>query len=451
MTIDNAITKFLKRHYIFFNVYAIIIGFTCYFCMYGFRKPFSIAEFKGLKIFKVDYKIMAITFQTIGYTFSKFFGIKFISELRSRRGIWIVIFIGISELALILFGLVPRPYNIFFMIVNGLPLGLIWGLVFSFLEGRRTSEFLASGLCISFIIASGAVKSVGKVLLDHRIPQFWMPALTGGIFFIPLLLSAFLLESLPDPDEKDIAARTERVEMNGKDRMKLLKTFWPGIIIMTFFYMLLTACRDFRDNFAAELWDVFGYSKTPSIFFVSEVIVAIVVMIPIGLFMLIKTNINLFMSYHILIISCMILSGVITIFKDLNTINGLYYMILTGIVFYIGYVPFSSIIFDLLIATFKYKANACFLIYLCDSCGYLSSVGIMFIKNFAATNLSWKQFYIKISYIISIVGVLFISCSLFYFLIKYRKWNKNEEIDDASIKEELQLNQEEDEEEEIKI
>ena len=64
MTIDNAITKFLKRHYIFFNVYAIIIGFTCYFCMYGFRKPFSIAEFKGLKIFKVDYKIMAITFQT---------------------------------------------------------------------------------------------------------------------------------------------------------------------------------------------------------------------------------------------------------------------------------------------------------------------------------------------------------------------------------------------------
>ena len=75
----------------------------------------------------------------------------------------------------------------------------------------------------------------------------------------------------------------------------------------------------------------------------------------------------------------------------------------------------------------------------------------MFIKNFAATNLSWKQFYIKISYIISIVGVLFISCSLFYFLIKYRKWNKNEEIDDASIKEELQLNQEEDEKEEIKI
>ena len=456
MALDNFITKFLQKHYIILNIYAMVAAFACYFCMYAFRKPFSVSEFKDLKFFdKVDYKIMAITFQAIGYTFSKFFGIKFISELRSRRGIWIVIFITIAEVALIFFGFIPRPYNIFFMIINGLPLGLIWGLVFSFLEGRRTSELLGAGLCVSFIVSSGAVKSVGKSLMNHGISQFWMPALTGAIFFIPLMLSAFLLESLPDPDEKDIAARTERVVMNGKDRWRFFKTFWPGIIVMTVFYMVLTAYRDFRDNFAAELWNAFGYSETPSIFFVSEVIVALVVVIPIGLFMLIKTNMRVLISYHGLIIICMIFTGIITIFKDSNKMKGLYFMVLSGIGLYIPYVLFNSIIFDLLIATFKYKANSGFLMYICDSCGYLSSVAILFIKNFAATNLSWEQFYITISYVMAAAGIVLIACSLIYYIIKYRGWNKLEDANDPSINDELDVEEdkkeEKNEEEEVNI
>ena len=69
------------------------------------------------------------------------------------------------------------------MLLNGLPLGMIWGLVFSYLEGRRQTELLGAGLSVSFIFSSGVVKSVGKVLMqDFGVTQMWMPFLTGLIF-----------------------------------------------------------------------------------------------------------------------------------------------------------------------------------------------------------------------------------------------------------------------------
>ena len=52
------------------------------------------------------------------------------------------------------------------MFMNGLFLGMIWGLVFSYMEGRRVSEVLGAVLCASFIVSSGAVKSVGVLLMQ---------------------------------------------------------------------------------------------------------------------------------------------------------------------------------------------------------------------------------------------------------------------------------------------
>ena len=50
------------------------------------------------------------------------------------------------------------------MFINGLPLGMVFGLVMAYLEGRRQTEMLAAVLCASFIVSSGFVKSVGKWL-----------------------------------------------------------------------------------------------------------------------------------------------------------------------------------------------------------------------------------------------------------------------------------------------
>ena len=424
MAFNNFITRLLEKNYIALNIFAFISAFGCYFSMYAFRKTFTAASYEGIKLWEVDFKIMAITFQQIGYTVSKFYGIKFISELNPKyRGFWVVLFIGISEIALIIFGAIPPPYNALIMLINGLPLGLIWGLVFSYIEGRRTAEILGSGMAVSFIVSSGAVKSVGSHLLQAGVVnQFWMPATVGAIFFPLTVLTVFFLESLPPPDELDVAARTERVAMSGQDRINFVKTFGPGVIAMTVFYMFLTAYRDFRDNFAPELWAAFGYDTTPSIFTTSEIIVAVVVVIPIALFMLFKSKMHVFIAYHSTIIAGQVLLLLCAILTHSDKLGGLPFMIITGVGLYVGYVPFNSIIFDLFIATFKYPANSGFLQYICDSFGYLAAIIILFVKNFASPNLSWLSFFVYVSYGMAVIGILTMICSLAYYIYKYKVW-----------------------------
>src|SRR5205807_8744528 len=94
------------------SVVALAAAFTAYFCMYGFRKPFTAADYEGDFLGGVGYKTVLVTAQVLGYTASKFIGIKVIAEMRpERRAAWLLGLIGLAELALVLFAVVPPPYN----------------------------------------------------------------------------------------------------------------------------------------------------------------------------------------------------------------------------------------------------------------------------------------------------------------------------------------------------
>ena len=62
-----------------FVLIAATATFITYLSMYAFRKPFSAATFDGLSLWGIDYKILLIISQLIGYTISKYLGIKIIS------------------------------------------------------------------------------------------------------------------------------------------------------------------------------------------------------------------------------------------------------------------------------------------------------------------------------------------------------------------------------------
>ncbi|MDF2433181.1 MAG: hypothetical protein JWP44_2812, partial [Mucilaginibacter sp.] len=164
--IDSLRVKVARWPYSLLSVLAAVSAFGAYTSMYAFRKAFAAGTFTGQQYLHVDYKVWLVIAQIIGYTLSKFYGIRFIAEINAnKRGITILSLIGISWLALLGFALVPAPYNIIFLFLNGFPLGLIWGLVFGYLEGRRSTEFMAAVLSISLIFASGFVKTVGRTLL----------------------------------------------------------------------------------------------------------------------------------------------------------------------------------------------------------------------------------------------------------------------------------------------
>lgn len=169
------------RNATFWTLWSMVAAFGAYFCMYGFRKPFGAGEYADLK----DYLVAS---QVAGYAISKFIGIRVVSEMpRNRRAFAVLWLILMAEFALILFAIVPPPWNAFCMFLNGLPLGMVFGMIMGLLEGRRLTEALTSALCASFILADGVTKSVGSYLLDPgKVSEAWMPATAGAVFLVPL-------------------------------------------------------------------------------------------------------------------------------------------------------------------------------------------------------------------------------------------------------------------------
>src|SRR5262249_48126062 len=150
-----------------FVIYAIVAAFSTYFCMYAFRKPFAAAKFDKQTFLgtMVALKTAIVISQIIGYALSKYIGIKVCSEARAgRRALTLVGLIVWAQAALVLFGLLPNNLKFIAIFLNGLPLGMVWGLVVWYLEGRRTSELLLAGLSCSYIISSGIVKDLGRAV-----------------------------------------------------------------------------------------------------------------------------------------------------------------------------------------------------------------------------------------------------------------------------------------------
>lgn len=404
-----------------------LASFGLYFCMYAFRKPFSVATFDGQLVFGIDYKILLILAQVVGYMLSKFIGIRVVSGLKAQNRVaYLTGMILFAELTLILFGLLPKPYNFILFFFNGLSLGMIWGITFSYLEGRKMTEILSIILCSSFIVSSGAVKSVGLWLMTtYAISEFWMPAATGALFLLPFFICLYFLKKLPAPTAEDMQLRKKRKPMCAADRREVLKRFSFPILILVVFYTALTALRDFRDNFSRELWDSVGYAGDASIYTLSELPIAFLVLLILGLFGVVKSNFKAFIGFHYLLISASILVGVSTFMFQQGNLSPVYWMVLIGFGLYACYVPFNCIFFDRMIATFKIEGNAGYLIYIADSFGYLGSMAVLLYKNFGQPNSSWLQFFMGSTYCIAFLGVGISIVSMVYFQKKYKSENSN--------------------------
>ncbi|MDV6330333.1 DUF5690 family protein [Asticcacaulis sp. 201] len=409
-----------------FALYGGLMAFGAYFAMYAYRKPFAVASYADIAALGfgivVDYKIALVIFQVFGYALSKVIGVKVVSELPPRwRALAIVLLIGFAELTLVAFAAVPAPWNIACLFFNGLSLGLIWGLVFGFLEGRRASEILGSILCASFIVSSGVVKSVGKwVMLQGWATEFWMPAVTGLIFAPLLLICVLGLAQMPPPSAEDEAARTARVPMNRAARHAVFSAFAPGLIALIVLYVGLTALRDFRDNFAAEIWTDLGFKDSASIFTVSELPVGAAVLVAMALLTIFRDNRIAFMANLAMVGLGLLLAAGATFAFQQGLTGPVWWMILLGGGLYLAYTPFNALLFDRFIAASRMAGTAGFLIYVADASGYLGSVALLLFKNFSGVVLPWTQFLAAAAYGTAGLGLLLLAYSAVYFSRRLR-------------------------------
>jgi MFS family permease len=410
------------------NIYAAITVFLAYTMIFGFRKSFTVATFDDITVAGYSYKTLLVISQVLGYMLAKFYGIKYVAELeRTGRGAVILLLTGIAWFSWLGFALVPVPYNILFLFINGFPLGMLWGVVFSYIEGRRGTDFIGATLAVSFIFASGFVRSAGGwLMLQFGVTEFWVPFFTGLLFATPLLLFVYLMEKIPPPDAGDITDRMERTPMSKAQRKAFVLKFLPGLAACILIYIFATIFRDIRDNFGAEMWKEMGFFNQPAIFSKTETPITLVILVLIGSMVMIRNSYKALITAHIFIGIGFLLAGLSTLAFLNQSLAPLWWMMIVGLGLYMVYIPFNAVFFERLIATFRYAGNVGFLIYLADSFGYVGSVGVLFSKEIFKVQLNWVTFFSNSVIALSAVGLILTLFSAIYFARKYKAMHSSQ-------------------------
>ena len=400
-----------------------------YSLVYALRKPFTAAEFEGIRVMGMDYKVAVSIIQLLGYVTAKMLGIKYISELKPQGRLRFIIgSAALSEASLLAFGLLPIPWNIFMLFFNGLSLGCMWGVIFSFLEGRRTTDILASIMGVSMALSSGVAKSLGLYALnDLNVSEFWMPALIGAFAFPLLSLSGYALSKLPAPTTDDIKARTKRVTLNSKQRWELFLSFMPLLLMLFAANMLLTVQRDIKEDFIVCIIDV---SKVATSAFAQVDAVSTILLL--GIFALLGRE-----RSHLKVL-CTLL-GLSTIGMGTLAYVGAYYetlhlptmawLFLQSMCIDIAYLSFQTIFFERMIACFKINGNVGFFIITIDFIGYLGTLALLVFKETFASGIDWLPFYNHLSIAFGTLCCLAFVGSAFYIMARKSRLAKAESAD----------------------
>lgn len=413
----------LKSNRVLFIIWAMVAAFGVYFCTYAFRKPFTAGLYDGYYIFGLNYKVILILTQVLGYMSSKLIGVKVISALKPKRRVPLIFsLILISQFGLVLFAVLPEKIAWVAMFINGLPLGMVWGVVFSFLEGRKVTEMLALGLSANMILTSGVLKTSYFYIQNFLgISEFVMPATMGFIFLLPLIGFVWMLSVLPAPTAEDKALRSKRIPMKKRHKRLAMGRYGFGIVLIIGIYAMLTTIRDFRDNFAVEIWQEIDPDQSFTVFAKVETYIACFVLFGIGLLTLVKDNRKAYLLICSLFFASFLCIGVSTYWYEQTAISAFNWMLLLGLGLFFPYLLIQIAFFERIIALFEIKGNVGYFVYLCDSVGYLGSVGILFYKEFAGDSLTWSGILLAFASITATLGGILSIFQLAFFSWKYLK------------------------------
>lgn len=433
---------------ILFILYAGGAALLSYSLVYALRKPFTAATFDGMELFGMDYKIATSIIQIFGYMVSKFIGIKLISELkREGRLKFILVSVLIAELSLVLFGCLPRPFNVLALFFNGLSLGCMWGVIFSFLEGRRVTDLLASLFGLSIAVSSGTAKSIGLFVVNTLgVSEFWMPALIGAVA-LPLLAGlGWVLNSLPKPTAEDRALRVERVTLNNKQRWEVFRSFAPILTILFFANLFLTILQDVKEDFLVKIIDVEAAGLSSWAFAKVDGVVTLIILTVFALLAYTKSHIKVLSALLVMVVAGAITLSFVAFNYHRLQLPPLVWLFIQSLCLYFSYLSFQTIFFDRFIACFRIKGNVGFFIAMIDSIGYTGTVLVLFCKEFFTPELNWLEFYNTMAGTVGVVCCIAFTISLIYLWQRYKKtvptpvpaYEKKKWLDtDANAKEEV--------------
>jgi hypothetical protein len=399
------------------TLFAALAAFSTYLCFYPFRRAYTAATYDDLYFFGVHFKILIITAQVLGFAVSKGIGVKIVSEMKSQnRAKGLLLFTGLSLISMFLFSVTPAPYNLVFVFFASLPLGLFYGVILGFLEGRKSTDILVAALTASFIVGSGFAKSVGNwVLQNLTTDEFRMPFLADLIMYGPLLICVWFLAQVPPPSEADKLDRSERQPMSKTERQHFMKEFGLGMILFVISYSVLTAYREFRDNFMPEMFKELGFEGKPELFTQTEIPIAIAILLIMAAMQFVKNHNKAFNIIQGLLLLGAVIIAASTFLFQMGQMSSIVWLIAVGFGAYLAYSMCNSIYFERMLASFHYVGTVGFMITLADYYAYFGSLGVLFYKNFFQHSISNLSFFVAISYAVSVVYFVLVVFSVVYF------------------------------------
>jgi hypothetical protein len=317
--------------------------------------------------------------------------------------------IAAAELALIAFAMVPAPFNAACLFLNGLALGMVFGLVLGFVEGRRLTELFIAGLCASFILADGVSKSAGAYLLKIGVGEAWMPSTAGLIFALPLVIFVWMLQQIPAPTAQDESFRCQRAPMKLAARLAMLQRHGTALGAILLAYLCITVLRSLRADFAPELWKGLGFAGPPALFSQSELWVALAVTLANGALVLVKDNRRAYFTGLGLSLAGLVLALAALAGQRSGMLAPFPFMVLLGIGLYLPYVAVHTTLFERLIALTREKGNLGYLMYLADTAGYLGYAVVMMTRSAFPGREEFTPFFVLLALVlvgIAILGLL---------------------------------------------
>lgn len=277
-------------------------------------------------------------------------------------------------------------------VLNGLSLGCMWGVIFSFIEGRKVTDMLASLLGVSMVFSSGVAKSFGLFAMNEmHVGQFWMPAVIGA-FALPLLVfMGYMLKRLPQPTEEDIALRNERVTLDGNGRKLLFRSYAPILTLLFVGNFMLLVLRDIKEDFLVNILDMSNQSSW--LFAQVDTIVTLVILGIFAAFIFFRSNIRALMCLMGLVIAgCLVMTYVSLNYEALDW-QPVVWLFVQSLCLYIAYLTFQTIFFDRFIACFRIRGNVGFFIAIIDFIGYMGTVTLLSTKEFLNFDMEWFALY----------------------------------------------------------
>lgn len=306
------------------------------------------------------------------------------------------------------------------------PQSWIYGGMVTYLEGRRSTEMLMAVMTFFSVSGGSASRGFAEAVLNFGMNPVWMPFLIAVCVLPPVMFLFFILDRSPLPDAMDIAQRRKRTAMTSKERQLFVLSWWPGLTLIIFAYMMITALRQFRDLFCHDLLTAANGGITPSPLIVAcldlpGALTAFVTIAACGRF---GNNVQAFVAMIILMIMLLLSICASTLAYSLKLISGVSWQYCVSIGLYGTYAILSgSPLYDrLLAAASPTGGTSAFLIFASDCIGYAATIVLLLWKTFGQKGPSADILaqFIGVAHLLSIASVACFLLALVYFKRRLR-------------------------------